>query len=122
MTNIYDEIINGNLDLLYELTDLDRKDFVSNIIGNSTNKKEILNRLLPIFRNSNNWYFLAYEIFKLIYLDNDYKEYTFYLLHNEYVTLVDLKSIELKNILEYTTWGFDYALHNLNKYLNHPKI
>lgn len=111
--DILTELKKGNISFLSSLSYFDKENIVSNIIGESKDKKEILNKILPIFRNEGNWYELAYEIFKLIYLDKDFNEYTFYLLHNQLVGLEDMSEVVFKNLLKNTTWGLDYIVDNI---------
>lgn len=121
MKKIHNEIINGNINLIEQLNYYDINELLE-YIKNSENRKDILNKLIPIFIKNNNWHQLHYEIFKLICTEKEFKEYTFYLLHNEHVKIIDFQPTEFKNILEHTTWGIDYILDNLHKCLDDPKI
>lgn len=111
--DILDELKKGNVSIFTKMTTNDKKYTITNLVESSSNKKEILNKILPILRNNGTYYGLAYEIFSIIYLDNDFKEDVFYLLHNQYVLLEELSEEEIKNILEKTKWGLEYILDNI---------
>ena len=119
--DIINELKKGNIDVLKKLTSSDRKIAIE-LIKKDSNKKEILMKILPAFRNSETWYGLAHDIFNIIYLEQEFKEYTYYLLHSQFVMLEDLTDTEIKNIIAKTTWGFDYILDNINKYGYNLKV
>jgi len=111
---ILNQLSNGNINYLLKFSYSEQRNIINDLLANYENKKEILNQILPVFKEEDNWYDLAYEIFKLIYLDNDYDEYSFYLLDNQYIMLEDLTMYDIKNILENKKWGFEYVVNNLD--------
>lgn len=119
--DIFAELQKGNIDVLEKLIHSDRKVAIE-LIKEVSNKNEILMKILPKFRDEETWYGVAHDIFNLIYLDPKFIEYTYYLLHSEYVMLEDLTDIELNNMLEHTTWGFDYIIDNIETLTEKRKI
>lgn len=127
MDKFINELNDGKVDFLenlssYNIDSYDRKNTIPELINNCKNKKEILDKVLTIFLEKEVWYDLSYGIFKHIYLDKDYKDYTYFLLHKELVRLEDFESEVIKNLLEQTNWGFDYILNNLEKSNNRTNI
>lgn len=116
--SIIQELKKGNVSVLEKLNECD-KEYTFELIGNSKEKDEILRRILPIMRNTDNWYEMELEIFEMIYLNKEYQEYTFYLLHKEYVKPENLID-KLEQILKNTSWGLDYILHNFEGILKGP--
>lgn len=80
--------------------------------NSSEEKTKLLETILPQLRDTDTWDFVAEKIFNQIYLDDRYREYTFYLLTSNLVKPSSLSTKQVKNIIEKTSWGFSYVMRN----------
>ncbi len=110
-----EELKKGNVEILSTMTYSDTHDIVD-LIHNCPDKKQILHTILPCFENKGDYFGIAYDLFRLIYLDSEFKEHTFYLLHHEYIRPQDILVEEINHLLD-TSWGLDYIFHNLEAIL-----
>jgi len=122
MNDILDKLLNGDFSCLIDLALSDKSYTINDIFSKGENKEEIFNKIFSKLENKEQCYQFAYEIFKLIYLEDDLKYYTFYLLHNEYIKLEDLEVGDIKKLLEHTTWGFNYVLDNFDSLVYTPNM
>lgn len=90
----------------------------NNYILEFINKSDNIIEILAGIENDNNLYKIAHVIFHLIYLESNFKEYVYWLLHKEYVKPEDLSLEEIENMVSQTSWGLEYIYHNLERILN----
>ena len=116
-----EELKKGNVEILSTMNYSDTHDIVD-LIHNCPDKKQILHTILPCFENKGDYFGIEYDLFRLIYLDSEFKENTFYLLHKEYVKPENLSAKEIYNLLAHTSWGLEYVYHNLERILSEDHI
>lgn len=116
MENIIEELRKGNINVLDNLT-LSNEYSIFSLLEEVNDKKEILASILPRLKEIRDCYRISSKIFELIYLDEEYKEYVYYLLHYELVKPSILTFEEVKYIIK-TNWGFNYVLKNAEAILD----
>jgi len=117
MEKIIKELEKGNIEIL-SLIHPSKIPTLFCIVEYSENKDKILKTILPKLMKLSNWYGIAQEIFHLIYLNDEYKEYVYYLLSKEIVKPEDLNEEEVENLFIKKNWGFHYVLDNAERIVN----
>jgi len=114
----YYEIMDPKQDVEYKKTQFYHKynKYITEAI--EYGDKQAIVKILPELLANDNFCGKDYSIFKLIYNDPKLNEYTFYLLHKEYVTPEGLSEYMLTNILNNTSWGFEYVINNLERIIS----
>lgn len=120
MKKFIEELRKGNITVLDDLTPSNEYS-IFRLLEEATDKNEILSCILPKLRETRDWYTIPDRIFELIYLDDKYKDYVYYLLHHELVKASVLTFNEVKSIIK-TNWGFDYVLENAEAILEGYKV
>lgn len=98
MEKIIKELEKGSIEIL-SLIHLSEIPTLFRILEYSENKDKILKNILPKLMKISNWYGIAQEIFHLIYLNDEYKEYVYYLLSKEIVKPEDYMKRKLRIFL-----------------------
>lgn len=109
-----EELRNGKVEFLSGLT-MEKRIRIIKSIDNEKDCDTILKTIIPIFRNTDNWYEITIHIFKLIYLKREFEEDTKYLLDKNYIELEYFEFLNMKEILEKTSWGLDYIYNHLEE-------
>lgn len=105
---------NGNFNLLSQIDPFTRLVYVSSIKDEKT-----MIKLLVTVINNNDEYKVANTLFNLLYKDSRYLNYIIELLNNNLVELRLLKKEVTDDLINNTSWAFDYFLNNLDKlYVN----
>ena len=104
------EFKTGNFSLLGQIDPFTRLVYVSSIKEESTMIK-LLNDIIY----SNDQYKIANTVFNLIYKDSRYLEYVIKLLDNNLIDFSLIKEQVADDIINNTTWAFDYFSNNLDK-------
>ena len=104
------EFKTGNFSLLGKIDPFTRLIYVSSIKEENTMIK-LLNDIIY----SNDQYKIANTVFNLIYKDPRYLDYIIKLLDNDLVDFSIIKEQVSDDIINNTTWAFDYFSNNLDK-------
>ena len=104
---------NGDISFLERDLPIGDLKITAELISESKYKDEILEKILPKYHDENIGYFAKY-LFNIIYLDRKYLNYTYHFIKKQYVTIEQLDENTISNILEKTTWGFDFIYDNLD--------
>lgn len=93
-----------------------------NSIKSQTEKEELLSIILPKLKKTKDWYSKIESIFDIIYLNENYEEYTCYLLQTNLEKASSLTPTQIENLLTKKTWGLSYIMQNLEEIINAQKI
>lgn len=93
-----------------------------NSIKSQTEKEELLSIILPKLKKTKDWYSKIESIFDIIYLNENYEEYTCYLLQTNLEKDSSLTPTQIENLLTKKTWGLSYIMQNLEEIINAQKI
>jgi len=111
MENIIKELLNGQIEVLFELN-FAEEEKLFNLIKNHPLKKAVLYKIIPLLIEHKKWFIYDYIIFDLIYQDSEYTDLVYYLLNEKLVSFSRSRAIKL---IEKTSWGADYLLNNMEE-------
>jgi len=109
-----DRIRENNLDFLYDITSLDKKELANSIRKND--EKDLL------IKNSykNGLIRHSYFYFMIVYDMDEFEEFTKkYIKNNNFKCLNDVK---ISNLIKNTKYGMEFIFNNIDKFCNNDKI